>query len=48
MDIDPKELAPPVVTMNDFEASFATMKPSVGPEDLKKQEEFTSQFGMEG
>lgn len=48
MDIDPKELAPPIVTMFDFEASFATMKPSVGPEDLKKQEEFTSQFGMEG
>ncbi len=48
MDIDPKELAPPVVTMADFESSLASMRPSVGPDDLKKQEEFTKQFGMEG
>lgn len=48
MDIDPKELAPPIVTMVDFQASLETMRPSVGPDDLKKQEEFTSQFGMEG
>jgi vacuolar protein-sorting-associated protein 4 len=48
MHIDPNELAPPVVTMADFEASLASMRPSVGPDDLKKQEEFTKQFGMEG
>lgn len=48
MDIGAKELEPPIVTMHDFQASIETMRPSVGPDDLKKQEEFTSQFGMEG
>ena len=48
MDIGSNELAPPMITMTDFEASLATMRPSVGPEDLKKQEEFTQMFGMEG
>ena len=48
MDITPNELAPPSLTMMDFEASLATMRPSVGPDDLKKQEVFTAQFGMEG
>ena len=48
MDITPHELAPPVITMPDFEASLGTMRPSVGPDDLKKQEEFTTMFGMEG
>jgi vacuolar protein-sorting-associated protein 4 len=48
MDINPEELLPPVVSMQDFELSLGTMRPSVGPDDLTRQEEFTKQFGMEG
>ena len=48
MEIASNELAPPMVTMADFKASVETMRSSVGPDDLKKQEEFTTQFGMEG
>lgn len=48
MDVESKELAPPIVTMDDFLASLESMKPSVGTEDLKRQEDFTKSFGMEG
>jgi vacuolar protein-sorting-associated protein 4 len=48
MDVQPDQLAPPVVTMDDFLNSLESMKPSVGPEDLERQREFTTNFGMEG
>jgi hypothetical protein len=36
--------------MNDrhFEAAVSNSKPTVGPDDLIKQEEWTKQYGSEG
>lgn len=42
-----KLLAPPA-TMRDFLKVLRDVKSSVGPEDLKELEEWTTQFGQEG
>jgi vacuolar protein-sorting-associated protein 4 len=47
-DIESEQLKPPDVTMEDFERVLLTAKPSVGPEDLRRQEEWTKQYGQEG
>lgn len=47
-DIPPAKLVPPRVSMRDFHACLATSKPSVSPDDLAKQEEFTRNYGVEG
>ena len=48
LSIPSAELQPPVVTWADVEIALGNARPSVGKEDLKRQEEWTSQFGMEG
>ena len=45
---DPKSLVAPVVTFEDFVLSLQRIKPTVSPDDLKKQEQFTEEFGSEG
>ena len=45
---DPKTLVAPVVTFEDFVLSLQRIKPTVSPDDLKKQEQFTEEFGSEG
>lgn len=47
-DIDPQELLAPDVTIEDFEHALERCRPSVSPEDLKAQEDFTRDYGMEG
>ncbi|KAF4703121.1 Vacuolar protein sorting-associated protein 4 [Perkinsus olseni] len=48
MDIGSSELLPPKVSRVDFQVALSNARPSVGPEDLARQEEWTTQFGMEG
>lgn len=48
MSIDSKDLRPPDISMQSFEAVLLRAKPSVGPEDLQRQEEWTERFGQEG
>eukprot|EP01067_Filipodium_phascolosomae_P002066 Filipodium_phascolosomae@DN2282_c0_g1_i1.p1 len=48
MDVAPDELLPPPLTKRDFDVALESTRPSVGPEDLQKYEEFTKQFGQEG
>lgn len=48
MDIESDKLKPLDVTMDDFERVLRSAKPSVGPEDLDRQEDWTRQFGQEG
>ena len=45
---DPSSLVAPVVTFEDFILSLQKMKPTVSKEDLKRQEDFTKEFGTEG
>ena len=45
---NPEQLVAPVVTFEDFVLSLQRIKPTVSPEDLKKQEQFTEEFGSEG
>ena len=48
-DIDhPEMLVAPVVTFEDFILSLQKMKPTVSEEDLKRQQQFTQEFGTEG
>ena len=44
----PEMLVAPVVTFEDFILSLQKMKPTVSKEDLKRQEDFTREFGTEG
>lgn len=48
MDIESDLLKPPNVKAKHFEAVCAKAKPSVGPDDLTRLEEWTEQFGQEG
>lgn len=48
MQVPQNSLKPPDITADDFYKILDTAKPSVSPEDLVKQEEFTNAFGMEG
>ena len=45
---NPEKLVAPVVTFEDFILSLQRMKPTVSKEDLKRQDEFTKEFGTEG
>ena len=45
---NPESLVAPVVTFEDFVLSLQRIKPTVSPDDLKKQEQFTEEFGSEG
>lgn len=47
-DIESDKLKPLDVTVSDFERVLASAKPSVGPDDLTRQEDWTKQFGQEG
>jgi len=48
MDVKPDQLLEPDVLLSDFEAALDRCRPSVSHGDLKRQEEFTEQYGMEG
>lgn len=48
MSIESERLKPLDVSMYDFQRVLANCKPSVGPEDLVRQEQWTEQFGQEG
>lgn len=48
MDIETEELLPPIAGIDDFMKALQASKKSVGPEDLKKQEEWTESYGVEG
>ena len=45
---NPEKLVAPVVTFEDFILSLQKMKPTVSKEDLRRQDEFTKEFGTEG
>jgi vacuolar protein-sorting-associated protein 4 len=47
MSIPSDELEPPIVSLDDFIAALSNVRPSVGPQDLLRQEEWTKMFGME-
>lgn len=47
-DIPSDKLKPLDVTADDFERVLTQAKPSVGPEDLIRQEDWTKQYGQEG
>ena len=44
----PEILVAPVLTFEDFILSLQKMKPTVSAEDLKRQQQFTEDFGTEG
>lgn len=48
MQLSPESLVVPDVGLAYFEQTLATIKPSVGREDLKMYEDYTRMFGMEG
>lgn len=47
-DIEADELEEPVLTIKDFLKAIKNTRPTVNEEDLKKQEDFTKDFGQEG
>jgi len=47
-DIPSELLKPEEISLRHFETVLRTVKPSVAPEDLTRQEEWTQQFGQEG
>lgn len=48
MDIEADELSEPILTIKDFLKAVKNTRPTVNEEDLKKQEDFTRDFGQEG
>lgn len=48
VDIEADELQEPALTIKDFLKAIKTTRPTVNEEDLRKQEEFTRDFGQEG
>ena len=48
LSISSDQLLAPVVTWQDLEIALGNARSSVGQEDVKRQEEWTSKFGMEG
>lgn len=48
MSIPGPELVAPDVSMSDFEAVMAHARPAVSSEEIKKHEEWTAKFGLEG
>lgn len=47
-EIEADELEEPVLTIKDFLKAIKNTRPTVNEEDLKKQEDFTRDFGQEG
>ena len=47
-DVPDGKLKEPPVSLEDFFQALTKQKPSVAPEDLKRFEDFTEQFGQEG
>jgi vacuolar protein-sorting-associated protein 4 len=45
---EPELLKPPEVCKDDFLKAMSKIKPTVSHGDLKRQEEFTTEFGQEG
>ena len=45
---EPELLKPPEITKDDFIKAMSKIKPTVSQADLKKQEQFTVEFGQEG
>ena len=45
---EPDKLLPPEVCYDDYLLAIQKIKPTVNANDLKKQEEFTQEFGQEG
>lgn len=48
MQIEAEELQEPELTIKDFIKAIKTTRPTVNEADLKKQEDFTTDFGQEG
>lgn len=47
-NIEADELQEPALTIKDFLKAIKTTRPTVNDDDLRKQEEFTNDFGQEG
>jgi SpoVK/Ycf46/Vps4 family AAA+-type ATPase len=45
---EPEYLKPNDVSMDDFLKAISNIKPTVSPNDLLRQDEFTKNFGSEG
>jgi vacuolar protein-sorting-associated protein 4 len=45
---EPELLKPSDVSIDDFIKAISNIKPTVSEEDLKRQDEFTKDFGSEG
>ena len=45
MQVPPQQLRTPQVTLAHLERALLAARPSVGPDDLQRFEEFTAQFG---
>lgn len=48
MQVDPEQVAEPILTMKDFLKAVQKARPTVNHEDIAKQVEWTQDFGMEG
>ncbi|CCG80698.1 Suppressor protein of bem1/bed5 double mutants [Taphrina deformans PYCC 5710] len=48
MEVDPEQVAEPILTMKDFLKAVKKARPTVNAEDIIKQVEWTQDFGMEG
>lgn len=48
LEVDSDKLLVPEITAKDFMKSIAGTRPTVGSDEIKQQEKFTEEFGMEG
>ncbi|KYF40219.1 putative vacuolar protein sorting-associated protein vps4, partial [Toxoplasma gondii TgCatPRC2] len=48
MEVPPNRLLPPELSMEDFIAVLRNARPSVSEEDIRRHEEWTRRFGVEG
>lgn len=48
MEVDPEQVAEPILTMKDFVKAVKKARPTVNAEDIQKQVDWTNDFGMEG
>lgn len=48
LDVQGDEMQEPPLTIRDFLKAIKSVKPTVSPDEIKKQQEFTEMFGMEG
>lgn len=48
MEVDPEQVAEPILTMKDFTKAVKKARPTVNAEDIQKQVDWTTDFGMEG